>query len=374
MEAQTLGSIDLDSIIYDYLGASEQPEHKYKKIFDIAYRGMDHLGLDFFYKIKSVLLPVLGNRTVQLPGDCLQWTKIGYFDRGQVIAFGYNNRQSSFAGLQSNRLASSLSGQLFSNYDGVACAFYNYCGDILYGVGCESYEGAFSIADGFILLDPAFGWTNICLEYVSNPGAAEGTYYIPVQFREAMLAWIAWQDIQFLAPSRRGTVGDKRERERVYYNFRRLALAQYKPFRLEQMYPMCPPFFIGRGDAGNNLQTPSPLTTTPIVTPDLSNYQTFINESVVVIHSKYASVEESQAEWIDLDATNEPIVYTLDPALLAGRTLHIRCKNDTNGVTVNTPNDEIFEMLNGTNQTEVQLLFRAILQVRSNGTKLIEVT
>lgn len=373
MEAQTLESIDLDSVIYDYLGAAELSDHKYKKIFDIAYRGMDHLGLDFFYKIKSVKLPVLGNRTIQLPSDFLQWTKVGYFDgSGNVIAFGYNNKQSSFAALQPNRLASSISSELFANYDGVACAFYNYCGGMLLGGGSARYSGSFSIANGFILLDPSFSWESVCLEYVSNPGAASGTYYIPVQFREAMLHWIAWQDIAFLAPSRRGSVGDKDQRKRDYYNFRRLAIAQYKPFRLDQMYPSCLPFF-GGGGASGGISSPSPVSSAPAVVPDLSPYGTYVEQTIIINQSQSATVSDSEG-WIELDASTVPVVYTISPALLSGRTLRMRCVDDTNGVTVNTLGGAIIEMLNGADQTEVQMLRRAILQVRSNGLKLIEVT
>lgn len=237
--------IDLDSVINDYLSRSEQPNHKYKKIFDIAFGGMEQLGLDFFYKIKSVRLPVLGNKTFQIPGDCLKWTKVGYFDgMGGVVPFAYNGNQSSFAGLLSTRLDKNVS--LFDAggfYDPYSSVFYNYNdgsgGTVvnIYGTpGGAPFAGSFSISDGFVLLDAGFSYSYVCFEYVANPGGSGEQYYIPVQFREALIAWIGWQDIMFLPPSRRGGAGDKRERERNFYNQRRLGNAQYNPIRLDQEY------------------------------------------------------------------------------------------------------------------------------------------
>lgn len=243
MEAQHMDLIDLDSIIYDYLGASEQSDHKYKKIFDIAYRGMETLGLDAFYKIKSVKLPVLGTKVVQLPGDCLQWSKVGYFDwNGGVVPIAYNSNKSSFAGLLPNRLdrVHSLV-NLLGSFDPCASVFCNYFSDgiitNIYGTPATApYAGSFIVADGYIELDPGFVPTHICLEYVANPGNGDKAYMVPVQFREALVAWIGWQDIAYLPPSRRGTLGDKAERKNNFFNERRLAIARYKPFRIEQQY------------------------------------------------------------------------------------------------------------------------------------------
>jgi hypothetical protein len=75
--AQRLAYIELDSVINDYLSESEQPIHKYFKVFHLAFRGFENLGLDFFYHVKSVKLPINANLTVNLPADYLNWTKVG---------------------------------------------------------------------------------------------------------------------------------------------------------------------------------------------------------------------------------------------------------------------------------------------------------
>ena len=72
MGQQTRNYITLESVIYDYIDESEQSQNKYAKLYNIAYRGMEQLGIDFFYRIKSVKLPVdTTNFTVKLPSDYL---------------------------------------------------------------------------------------------------------------------------------------------------------------------------------------------------------------------------------------------------------------------------------------------------------------
>ena len=52
MTAQRQPYISIDSVINDYLNESEQSIIKYAKLWHIAFRGLEQMGLDFFYKIK----------------------------------------------------------------------------------------------------------------------------------------------------------------------------------------------------------------------------------------------------------------------------------------------------------------------------------
>jgi hypothetical protein len=73
------------------------------------------------------------------------------------------------------------------------------------------------------------------LEYIASP-IAGGDYFVPVQFKEAMIAYLRWKDIISLPPTRRGSLGDKRDRRADYYNERRLAVARYDAIRLSDLY------------------------------------------------------------------------------------------------------------------------------------------
>lgn len=158
--------VSLDSMITDYLNESEQSNHKYFKLFHIAFRGMEQLGLDFFYQIKSVKLPVLANMTVPLPADYLNYQKVGVLNaQGEVIPLKYNDKLTTYADLQPTRLTQTVDNTLTTLYLGDTPIFYNYWnGDVfinIYGVPSGSpFVGGFKIdnTNGVILLDENFGY------------------------------------------------------------------------------------------------------------------------------------------------------------------------------------------------------------------------
>jgi hypothetical protein len=84
-------------------------------------------------------------------------------------------------------------------------------------------------------LNENFGYAYLMLEYLSAPQEGQ-QYYIPIQFKEAMIAGLAWLDIRSLPSSRRGNLGDKRDRRHEFYNQRRLGWARYRPFSLIEAY------------------------------------------------------------------------------------------------------------------------------------------
>lgn len=244
MASQERNYITLDSVINDYIDESEQSNHKYVKLYNIACRGMERLGLDFFYKIKSIKLPVdTTNYTVQLPLDYLNYTKIGVLNaKGEIIPLKYNNKLTFFADQSPQRLEKTQDNTLVDWYQPDVPLFFNYWNgygyENIYGVPSGSPNvGSFNIDDknGVILLSEHFYYDYLMIEYMCAPDPNE-QYMIPIQFREAMIAWLAWRDIASLPSSRKGNLGDKRERERNYYNQRRLALAQFKPFYLAEAY------------------------------------------------------------------------------------------------------------------------------------------
>jgi hypothetical protein len=73
------------------------------------------------------------------------------------------------------------------------------------------------------------------VEYISSPSEGED-YKLPLQFREALISYLAWQDIAFMPNTRKGALGDKEQRRRNFYNERRLANARYKPLYLSEAY------------------------------------------------------------------------------------------------------------------------------------------
>lgn len=235
--------ITLDSIILDYLNESEQSQRKYFKLFHIAFRGMEDLGIDFFYQIKAVKLPINSNLTVNIPSDYLNWTKVGILNnRGEIIPLYYNDKLTTYADLNPNRVSKTQDDSLLDWNDwGVNtwCNWWNgYSYVNIYGVPSGApFVGNFKVdlANNVIILDKSFASEYVMLEYVSSPKEGE-EYYVPVQFREALVSWLRWKDIISIPAKTHVQNSSVGMRRRDYYNDRRIAIARYKPTRLAEKY------------------------------------------------------------------------------------------------------------------------------------------
>ena len=242
--SQTRNYITIDSVINDYIDESEQSVHKYAKLYNIAVRGMEKLGLDFFYKIRTVKIPIdTTNYTAQLPNDYISYTKIGVLNSvGEIIPLKFNNKMTYYADQQPDRLALTQDNTLATWYQSDMPLWFNYWDGYgfqnIYGLPSGSpFVGSFNIDDsnGVVLLNQYFNYSYLMIEYLSS-GNPDEPFRIPIQFREALLSFLAWRDIASMPSTRKGNLGDKRDRKQEFYNQRRIANAQFKPLYLMQAY------------------------------------------------------------------------------------------------------------------------------------------
>lgn len=242
--SQTRNYITIDSVINDYIDESEQSVHKYAKLYNIAVRGMEKLGLDFFYKIRTVKIPIdTTNYTAQLPNDYISYTKIGVLNSvGEIIPLKFNNKMTYYADQQPDRLPLTQDNTLATWYQSDLPLWFNYWDGYgfqnIYGLPSGSpFVGSFNIDDsnGVVLLNQYFNYSYLMIEYLSS-GNPDEPFRIPIQFREALLSFLAWRDIASIPSTRKGNLGDKRDRKQEFYNQRRIANAQFKPLYLMQAY------------------------------------------------------------------------------------------------------------------------------------------
>lgn len=231
----------LDTVVYDYLTESEQGENKFFKLWNICFRGMEQLGIDFFYEIKTVILQIDSTKTAKLPHDFANYSKIGCLNSfGQIVPFTYNNSLTLFAATNPERLTRIQSDSYYNLYQPESLCYYNYWDGYgygnMYGIPSGGYQGTFRIDEPnqVIVFENEFTYNSIALEYVALPKEGE-SYYVPSIFREALIAWMAWKDINS-APLKRAVNLDKEARRRDFGNERRLARARYKPFHLMEAY------------------------------------------------------------------------------------------------------------------------------------------
>ena len=240
---QNLSYITLESIVLDYLMETEQSNSKYYKVWHLAFRGMDNMGLDFFYSIQSVKLPVNANLTVDIPADYLNWTKVGVLNnKGEIIPLYHNPKLTTYADLSPDRLEKTQDDSSIIYQDWGLNTWANYWNGAaytnIYGVPSGApFVGDFKVDldNGVILLNERFRYDYVMLEYMARPVQGK-EYYVPTQFREALIAWIAWKDSNAKTINSHMSLGDKRDKKHNFYNERRNAIAQWKPIRIAEKY------------------------------------------------------------------------------------------------------------------------------------------
>lgn len=244
--AQHQAYILLDTIVNDYLAESEQSNHKYFKNWHLAFRCMEILGLDFFYRVQTVKLQINDNLTATLPPNYLNWVKVGILnDSGSIIPLYYNNNLTTFGDLLPNRLEvinDPQSAQLEWGWgENVWCNYWNgWAYTNIFGVPSgEPFVGSFKVDtdNGVILLNERFYRNYLMLEYVASPTPQLGNdYRVPVQFRETLIAWLWWKDGNAKSIRSHMELGNRRDWRHEFYNERRLGVARWKASRQEEQY------------------------------------------------------------------------------------------------------------------------------------------
>lgn len=235
--------IKIDECITAYMDRAELSNHKYFKLWHIAFEAMTDMGLDAFYLVKAVKLPINDNLTVTLPPDYLNYSKVGVLNaQGEIIPMGVNNKLTVAFDLSPTRIEQTQDTSIPSNFNENGIWWYNYWNGYGYGnlYGLPSgtpFIGSFKIdnANGVIILSDNFNYPYVMLEYVSSPQEG-GDYWIPIQFRTAMVAYLAWQDIAMIPSKTHVNNSNVQMRRRDYYNQRRLAIARYDPVNIPNLY------------------------------------------------------------------------------------------------------------------------------------------
>ena len=235
--------IPLDDCITAYMDEAELSNHKYFKLWHLAYRAMSELGLDAFYPVVSVKLPVLANLTVTLPSDYQQYSKIGVLnEQGNIIPLSVNNNLTTAYDLQAERLEKTQDNTIPTQLNEQGVWWYNYWNGgargAVYGLPSGSpFVGNFKIdeANGVIVLSENFSYEYVMLEYVATP-APNGGYAVPIQFKEAIISYLAWKDIRYIPSKTHVHNSSVAARRRDFYNERDLAIRRYDPVRLQDLY------------------------------------------------------------------------------------------------------------------------------------------
>lgn len=236
MAKDTSQWVELAEVIYQYIDQSKLNSSEYRRLWPIAVRGVEELGLDVYLTPKTEKLIVNANKTVDLPSDYIAFSKVGVLNaNGEVSTLRKNPNLTGYKIDQADRLTKNTDSTNGDTYRLQDLAYVNYYDGARYvnvfGAGSLlNAQGTFDIdeVEGLIYLDNEFGYSYVILEYLSSP-SDDPNYKIPIQIREAVLSYIAWRDIELLPTGRRVTLGDKQLRRKEFYNQKRLARLRVNP-------------------------------------------------------------------------------------------------------------------------------------------------
>jgi len=143
--------------------------------------------------------------------------------------------------LQPTRIEQTQDNTITNYYNGTGVFWYNYWNGYaytnLYGAPSGSpFIGSFKIdnANGVIVLSENFQYPYIILEYTAS--RKKGEYYVPIQFKEAVISYLRWKDSISLVSKLHVANTNSGMRRREFFNDRRLAIARFDPVVLPDLY------------------------------------------------------------------------------------------------------------------------------------------
>lgn len=173
----------------------------FDKAWILAFRAITLMNFQVSGQTITVRLPVLGNKTVPLPANCLSWTKIGIMDEGgRINTLLINNSLTTFRDNNPNRLED-LTPNINTGVGSVALV--PYYSNYFYGGGCFQLYG---VGNGvvtygsckvdeknrIVILPPDFKYDSIMIEFIDCPEKNDD-YEFFTCLQEAVIAFIKWK-------------------------------------------------------------------------------------------------------------------------------------------------------------------------------------
>jgi hypothetical protein len=230
--------IQLDEVVKEYISQAELNMAHYRRLWNIAFRGLEDMSFNIYQTPKTLKVPVLSNKTVKLPSDYVSYSKIGVLNNeGEVATLSKNPNLTMYASELSTRTSvntdtpvdpTNIRDFVYLNYDNNGALFN------LYGLGGFLMSaGQFNIDEdaGIIILDNDFPYEYVLLEYVSSPREDE-EYKVPILIKEALISWIAWKDFEYKPSGRRYQEMAKEQRRLNYVREKKKSKLRINPLRL----------------------------------------------------------------------------------------------------------------------------------------------
>lgn len=191
----------LKTIVSYLLDEVDKSYADFEKCWVLGLRSLTQMTYSISGEPITVRLPVLGNKTVAFPTNCLSWVKIGNLNEsGEIVTLKINNSLTTYRDLNPNRL-SQLTADINNSIGSLALVpyysnfYYNNNCYQLFGIG----NGIITYGDcrvdernRVVILPPDFRYDSIMFEFIDIPEKNED-YQVPTCLQEAIIAFIKWK-------------------------------------------------------------------------------------------------------------------------------------------------------------------------------------
>ncbi|WP_288983753.1 hypothetical protein [uncultured Flavobacterium sp.] len=238
-------------VVKSYLNEAEISQNKVMRLLEIGKRGLDDINIDVSGLPTTVELDFNSDSlTSSLPPDYITYKVIGYVAGGVIVPFAQNpriklypdngdckptNTNAGFTGI--NNLVGLGTGYLdypyWGNYGTSSLSPNGLVGGFSSLGGDKGYVCDFRIDElnGFIQYGCNPGVT-IVMEYLADLKKVSGEYVVHPFDIPALMAWLAWRDIE----NKKVSNSDKERKKYEYYRERGLARKRHYSITISAAY------------------------------------------------------------------------------------------------------------------------------------------
>jgi hypothetical protein len=246
-----MAKIGLKTLVAELLDAKDSSSQEFRRLYNIGVRGLREFNTDVVGTFVTALLPVNANKTVTLPPDYINYSKMGVInERGEIVTLrlnqqlstyndGHSTKQGRFENVPTLNTVTSPGvpyGYPFIYFNFfVSNQSYN-----LFGIGGGGQDiGEYKVDEhcGVIVLGPYFQWDKVLFEYLSDGMDCENDdYMVDSRAAEAMVSYMRWKSA-LDAPKKYGQ-GMIREYKSDYLSERKKAKMRINSIKVSEFDDM----------------------------------------------------------------------------------------------------------------------------------------
>lgn len=227
--------VNIDSIVKSaIIDIGDTTEHSYQRFLHWAFECARDISFDTALEVKTVRLTMSNAKTIDLPPDLVDFTKVGVVMGDRVKTYIINSRLEISHDV--DECGNPVDKPTTTGLDGLSLGGYyfnNYLGGTVFGYGGTCNNIGYCRLDkkrNQLVFSSEVDKTDVYLEYITDGANPDGESMVQQYCAKAVKLYILWMRKE---GSRRFNETEKDRAERLYYNELRKARARLTAFSLD---------------------------------------------------------------------------------------------------------------------------------------------